>query len=707
MAKPATHLAVIPSRRNGNAAGGSRPAVGGSRPKGLRVDLSADQKTFLLQGDLLSGALAHTTRRALIDRFFALPTLNRLHLNSRRGMARLYFDDKISREEGLEALAFVMRSRIIPQLPLALDHLLLDDALDAGIEIRRMGGELTFWHIEAHNARHYRLWHPLLRSEIVREQVLQEFATLPDVIRKAPSYFHRGAIHIWVRPHRIDPAHLIELLDPVLANYMAGPREIARRPFKEAMVNANLLLSPVSDFLFPPLGLVNALLVGSINRSHLVPAIRDLRQGRANLHLLYLSIGALTLLTFSFFAAAVMYWLLLFWPRKARQLRKEYEAGFLSRYRRRPARVWVEREGSLIETRVREVTPESVVVLNAGDIVPGDGIVLGGNARINDCLVTGAMESRVKREGEPVYASSQVLEGELRMQIRVVNEQTAAARIAAWYGENLKINPEHQSLRAKKHAEAAVLPVLLIGLLGLYRGGLSMAKAAIRPDYLTGPMIAEDFVDLAMTIRAAKEGILLANASSLAALANCDCLVLDNSIDWNLHGLDGNSFVEQAHAHGISEISFLSGDDSCPMGPSRFDLVRCRFSTEEKRAFIAQRQHFDHVVVYIGDCQMEAAVAAQADVAISVLVPPHFTPHGTQAAFLGADLIKILRLLDLVEKSRAEFNKAFGISLVPNAASVIGALYFNAHVETSVILSNLGTLANYLRYRSLLRLDFT
>ncbi len=61
----------------------------------------------------------------------------------------------------------------------------------------------------------------------------------------------------------------------------------------------------------------------------------------------------------------------------------------------------------------------------------------------------------------------------------------------------------------------------------------------------------------------------------------------------------------------------------------------------------------------------------------------------------------------LVEKLRKEFHNIFDISLVPNAVAVIGALYFHAHVEMSVILSNPSKLRNYLRYRSLLRLDMT
>jgi hypothetical protein len=696
---PSTTLLALPApRRNGTTPGAKSIT-------GVRAKVTGDHRIVHLQGHLVTDALAHTTRRDLIDRFFLLPTLDLLHLNTRTGLARLHFSEKIVKAEVLDALAAAMRRRVVERLPLAHEHLLLDESPSGPIEIWRVGQELSFWRIDQRGPGHYRLRHPLLDSDIVRQQVLQEFATLPDVVWKAPSYFHRATIHIWVRPHRIDPEQLIDTLDPILAEYIAGPSEVAPRRFKEALVNANLALSPISDFLFPPLGLVNAVLVGTINRSHIVPAIRDLRQGRTNLHLLYLSIGALTLLTFSFFAAGVMYWLLLFWPRKAKQLRQEYEANFLSLYRRRPRRVWVEKNGSVIETRVPDLGPESVVVLKAGDVVPGDGVVLSSSATIDDRLITGAAEARPKADGEPVYASSQVLEGELRMRVRATNDETAAARIAAWYEENLKINPSHQSLRAKAHAEAAVLPVLLIGLIGLYRGGFSMAKAAIRPDYLTGPMIAEDFVDLAMTIRAAQEGVLLANASSLSALAGCDRLILDDSVPWNAASLNGVNFRDRVHGHGISEIAFLSGSDSCPLSKSNVDVIRRGFSTEQKRAYISHLQHFDHTVAYIGDCLTEAPVAAQADLAISVLLPPHVTPHGTQAALLSADLIKILRLLDVVKESSNEFNNAFGISFVPNAASVIGALYFHAHVEMSVILSNLGTLANYLRYRSLLHLN--
>ena len=685
MAKSANQLTLVPATR---ANGAAPPRSERRSTKNLEVRMSDDNKTVHVQSDLLIGALSHGTRRDLIDRFFALPALARLHFNVRKGRARLHFEEAMEREEVLEMLAAAMRSRIVQRLPLANEHLLLDDLHEEAIEIYRIGNELSFWRIDMRNPRHYRLWHPLLQSDIVREQVLQEFTMVPDVVRHAPSYIHGSTIHIWVRPHRIEPAHLIEILDPVLANYMAGPAEVAPNRFKEALVNTNLLFAPISDFLFPPLGLINALLVGTINRNHLVPAFRDIRQGRTGLHTLYLCIGTLTLLTFNFFGAAVMYWLLMFWPRKAKQLRQKYEAAFLSRYRLRPRRVWVEEGESVIETRMEELTPESVVVLKEGDIVPGDGLVVSGRAKIDDRLITGVMEDRPREKGERVYASSRLLDGELRIQIVAKNGQSAASRIAAWYGENLKINPEHQSLRAKEYAEAAVLPMLVIGLLGLYRGGMHMAKAAIRPDYLTGPMIAEDFVDLAMTIRAAQDGILLANASSLTALAGCDCLILDDTVDWNARGLDGVRFTETIHAFGIPEVAFLAREGSCSLPKSNFDVVRSGFSAEMTRAFIAQRQHFDHVVAYIGDCQKGDAVASQANLAISVLTPPHFVPHGTQAALLGADLAKILKLLALVKESRAEFNNAFTTSLVPNAASVIGALYFHTHVETSVILSN-------------------
>ncbi len=695
-------LALLPTFKSHRSNGVAKPAMPPPVEPRLRIRLSEDKTSLHLVGGPLWNTAQPGSRRNLIDRFFTLPSVKALTLDSVRGKALLEFSEKIdSVGEVLEALAFAMRLRDPKRLPLAHEEVLLHEANQEPVKITRIGQILSFWRIKEFSPVHFRLRHPMLHLDVVREQIVQELRTLPDVVFSAPSYVLLGAIHVWCHPHRMVPHDLIKELDEAITA-TSEFRGVEVHLGENVLIHANLALAPISDFIFPPLGFVNALIVWSLNIDHLPKALSALRQGRTSMHLLYLIIGSLTLLTFSFFGAAVMYWFLIFWPRQVRYLRRKYEESFLTAYRRAPRRTWVEKTGSLIEVPVQELSADSVVVIKAGDVVPGDGVVLGGSARINDRLITGALEPVDKEKGDRLYATARVMTGELRMQVQAIKKNTAAEQIAQWYRHALEKSRDKQSTHAREFAEKAVLPALLVGALGLTRGGMHMAKAVIRPDYLTGPRVAENLVELAMMIRGAQEGILLPNMDCLERLVACDCIVFDDSVAWRGTGLEGFGFGDKLHEYGLPEVVLLSEGPCSAIVRHGFDTVHTGYNTVSKRAYIAQRQSFDHVVVYVGDCRTQADVAQQADFAISVLESPTVMPTGLQPAILGADLIKIVRLIALAQDSLAEFKTSYSISLVPNIVAVLAALYLHTSVNTSVVLTNVGTAVNYFRYRSLL-----
>ena len=78
------------------------------------------------------------------------------------------------------------------------------------------------------------------------------------------------------------------------------------------MVTTNLVLAPIAEFVFPPLGVVNVFLVALLSARHVFPAYRALANRRFNLDVLYVCNGAVAVLTGAFFAAALMSWLLEF-----------------------------------------------------------------------------------------------------------------------------------------------------------------------------------------------------------------------------------------------------------------------------------------------------------------------------------------------------------------------------------------------------------
>jgi hypothetical protein len=674
---------------------------------GLRIQILSGEPVLVLRGETIAAAAQAPTRRELINRLFSIPSLRSLRLNWRKGVVRLEFEAHLkSTADALAALASAMWGRQPAALPLPHEEVILRNK--GPFEIQRLGSGLTLWRVDMPSIRVYRLTHPLLRSDLVRKEVLNELGTLPDVVHQSLSVLLSAgdSVLVFVRPHRIDPTVFQDVLDPVLTRCLSSGATHHGPKFSGLMVNTNLALAPIADFLFPPLGMVNLALTSLISLKYIPHALLSLRKGKFTVELLYLASTVFTGLTFEFLPAAVMYWCMRFWPRRSGQLYELHHSKFLARYRRRPRRVWVERDGASVETRVEELSPSSVVTLTAGDIVPGDGIIVSGAAQINEEILTGDLADISKIEGCAIYATSRIVDGAVRIKINSLGAETAAGRIANWHRESLRLqDAEH---RAEELADRTTLPILLVGAAALIQGGLSMAKATIRPDYLTGPEISEKMSGLATVIRAANSGIVIAGNRYLEKLLNCDSIVFDDSVAWQTSETGRESFAKTALNQGLAEVVFFAGGSEkyAASLASRlgFHSFRGNSSAASKRAYIEQRQKLGHSVIYVGDCATQSEVAEQADVAISVMELPCNQPNNAPIVLLSPDLMKVHRLRAIAVDAIYEFKLGFGLSLAPNLAAVFGALFLASPTSVAVLLTNVGMLANYIRSGAILHL---
>jgi hypothetical protein len=674
---------------------------------GLRIKFLSSEPVLILGGETIAAAAKTPTRRQLINRLFSIPSLQSLRLNWRKGEVRLEFANRLhSTADVLAALAEAMGGRPPIALPLPHEEVILRNKGSSSFEIHRCGSGLTLWRVEAPSSRMYRLSHPLLKSEFVRNAVLDELGTLPDVVHQSLSVLLSSGetLLVFVRPHRLDPTVFQDVLDPVLSRCLSTAQSNHRPGASGWMVNANLALAPIADFLFPPLGMVNLALTSLISLKYLPRALLSLRKGKFTVELLYLASTLFTGLTLEFLPAAVMYWFLRFWPRRSGQLYELHQSKFLARYRRRPRRVWVERDGAAVETRVEELLPSSVVTLTAGDIVPGDGRIVGGAARINEQLLHGGPLDLSKVEGDSVYAASRLVDGAVRIRITSLGANTAAGRIALWHREALQRQASEH--RAAEIADRTTLPILLVGAAALVGGGLSMAKTTIRPDYLTGPTITEKMSGLATVIRAATEGIVISGNRYLQKLLKCDSIVFDDSVQWQTPETGQITFERMLLNQGLTEVIFFAGgsEKNAATLASRlsFQSFRSGSSAAAKRLYLEQRQKLGHSVIYVGDCVSQSEVAEQADVAISVLELPFNKPNKSPLALLSPDLLKILQLRLIAADALDEFKLGFGLSLAPNLAAVFGALFLATPTSIAVLLTNLGMLADYIRSAAVL-----
>lgn len=653
----------------------------------------------------LADAAQLPTRRELIDRLFSIRALRALRLDPVRGSAWLTFDSgTITVPEALEALAVALRLRTSARLSLPYEELLLTGPAGQTFEVYRAQRGLTLWRTEELQAGRFRLSHPLLAHAAIREKVLDALARVAGVSQQEAPLIRPFSIEVWCQPHRINSEILLEVVEDALADY---PQLLATVgiPLRETLVAANFALAPISDFLFPPLRIVSAIMIWLLNVEHAAGAWRGLRERRCNLELLYISIGACTLLTFHFLPSAIMYAALEIWPKLVRRLRMEGQRQFLARYRRSPQRVWIDREGSLLEVSMAELPAGETIVLREGDTVPGDGVVLQGRAEVRESWITGAPGAASKQPGDALYASSELSRGEIRARIDSVGERTAAGRLTTWYARALR----QPSLKVKSQrlANSMVLPVLVFGAAALARGGISMTKAVLRPDYFSGPAIAEELSELLTIIQAAEAGFYIADQSMLDRVAEADCWIFDDSVPWISSERNGTGIAAKLRAQGIREVLYLSsepaGEATAAAAALGFDHWHACSTPGARKNFIAQRQFLGRSVAYFGNCAQNAAAAEQADVAISVLGNHELSVPTASLALLLPDLTRCSVLLSLTRARASSVGSAFAASLVPNVAALSGAIYLDFSALISVILTNLGTLANYYRWRRTLK----
>jgi hypothetical protein len=286
-----------------------------------------------------------------------------------------------------------------------------------------------------------------------------------------------------------------------------------------------------------------------------------------------------------------------------------------------------------------------------------------------------------------------------------VGERTIAGRLASWFSQSLR-QPSAKT-KASRFADSMVLPALFLGAAALGRGGLHMAKAVIRPDYFTGPAIAEELSELLTIIQAADAGFYIADQAILDRLAEADCWIFDDSVPWTFTHHNGTGFAAQLRARGIRDVIFLSSQSTEEAEPIArrlgFDTWKGSCTSAAKTALIAQRQFLGQSVAYFGDCTQHTAVAEQANIAISVLGHSQFQAPAAPIALLLPDLARCSALNSLIRARSSSVNTAVTSSLIPNVAAMTGAIYLDLSVIYSVMITNLGTLINYYRWRRTLR----
>ena len=193
-----------------------------------------------------------------------------------------------------------------------------------------------------------------------------------------------------------------------------------------------------------------------------------------------------------------------------------------------PARVFVLSNGVELEIACEDLRCGDILVLDAGQTVPVDGVIVAGVATLDQHRLTGESQPVDKGPGESVLAATLVVGG--RIQVRV--ERTGHATRAAQIAQVLNRTVEQQETRIAdqfQQLEHTRLPMLVGGALGWLVGGPTTGVAVIGCNYLIG-LIPLRLLALLNGLQAGVEhGILIKDGRALERLPGVDTLVFDKT----------------------------------------------------------------------------------------------------------------------------------------------------------------------------------
>ena len=178
---------------------------------------------------------------------------------------------------------------------------------------------------------------------------------------------------------------------------------------------------------------------------------------------------------------------------------------------------------------IAELRPGDVVLVRAGEKIPVDGSVLGGEASVNEAPITGESIPKDKGVGTSVFAGTIVDSGALDIKTEKVGGDTTFARIVA-----LVENAEAMQAPVQKLADkvaAWLIPVVFVFLVVVYWVTRDV-RMIVTLLIFTSPAelgLATPLVMIAAIARSARSGILIKGGVHLESLAKVDVMVFDKT----------------------------------------------------------------------------------------------------------------------------------------------------------------------------------
>ena len=197
------------------------------------------------------------------------------------------------------------------------------------------------------------------------------------------------------------------------------------------------------------------------------------------------------------------------------------------------------RSGRQVKISTEELVKDDVVVFSAGDQICADAVVISGNIKVNEALLTGESDEIEKVGGSSLMSGSFVVSGQCCARLVNVGEEAYIYKLTK---EAKEMGTGEQSEMVKsinqivKWMGIAIIPIGLILFYQSYwinhetfKTGIVSTVAAITGMIPEGLYMLTTIALALGTIRLAQQKVLLHDMKSIEALARVDVLCVDKT----------------------------------------------------------------------------------------------------------------------------------------------------------------------------------
>lgn len=192
-------------------------------------------------------------------------------------------------------------------------------------------------------------------------------------------------------------------------------------------------------------------------------------------------------------------------------------------------RVWLKSEDKEVLVPISRIAPGDRVVVRTGNAVPMDGIVVEGEAVINQASLTGESTPVAKHRDSTVYAGTIVEEGECVVEVRSASGQSRYDQIVSMIEESQQLKSAAEK-RASNLADKLVPYTLCASLLGfMFTGNVTRALSVLMVDFSCALKLAMPLAVLSAMREAGKRHINVKGGKFLEAMSQADTIVFDKT----------------------------------------------------------------------------------------------------------------------------------------------------------------------------------